>query len=201
MKEFQTFCEQKIRFHAEAIFTTKDFLSCSFNVLKHILELDAFKWDESVVLGACLDWAQFACQQNGKDPNDAENVRCYLKDESDSVNLLHMIRYRSMKHEDFVIRMNEIDGLFSDVKDYEDVMRLMSGSKDLKTGKFSTKLRNPFEEVAWDESKAIDCNVSDSMNKKCFQVLDMLLLRMTKVLTSDFAGRFLSWTNQTRSIK
>lgn len=152
-KKIQTLCEHEISIHCGKLFETNDFVSCSFDVLGHILDLDKLLCDESLVLRACLDWARYKCERNGKDKTDVENLREYLIDSSNGINLLHKIRYSSISRDEFSIHLNILDKLFPDASEREDVMLLLLGSKEnLKTGKFSTKPRN---DVIWND--ATDC--------------------------------------------
>lgn len=134
--------EREISIHCEKIFKTGDSLWCSFKVLGHILDLDTLLCDESLVLAACMNWARHKCEQNGKDKNDAENLREYFIDDSNGVNLLHKIHYSSIPRDELPIHVDELGKLFPDASEREDVMLLLLGSKNLKTGKFSTKPRN-----------------------------------------------------------
>lgn len=155
MDEFQAFCERKIGVHAEKIFKTNDFLTSSFAVLDRILALDSLLCDESVVLGACLDWARHKCQQDGKDVNDMKIVREYLIDRSTGTNLLWKIRYGSIGQGKFLTFLNSNSGIFADFAECEDMMRLLLGSKDLKTGKFQIEPRK----LDWSDDHALDCEL------------------------------------------
>lgn len=154
MNQLQVCCERKIDVYCEQIFKTEGFLSCSFNVLDHILNLDALFCDESVVLGACLKWAQHQCNQNAKDENDMQNLREYLIVKSTGTNLLQKVRYGSIEHSEFLPHFDANDGLFADAEECHDVIRLLLGSKNLKTGKFQTEPRTP---LLWIDEHAIEC--------------------------------------------
>lgn len=148
MEEHLMFCERKIGIYAEEIFKTDGFLSCSFNILDHILSMDSLLCVESVVLDACLDWARHKCTQNSKDVKDMEKLREYLMDQSNGKNLLYKIRYGSITNAEFSKYSDEFAGLFANSEEYEDVIRLQSKSNDLKTGKFSTEPRKPWNKHA-----------------------------------------------------
>lgn len=157
MEEFQTFYERKICVHIAEIFKTDDFLSCSFNVLEHILNMDSLLCDESAILSACLDWARYKCKQNGKDGNDVDNLREFLIDKSKGRNLLWNIRYGSIAHAEFLAHLDAAGGLFEDATEYEDVIRLLLGSKNVKTGKFQTEPRKLCQ-LCWNE-QAVECDL------------------------------------------
>lgn len=153
--EFKEFCERKISAYPQLVFESSSFLRCEHIVLDHILELDSLLCDESLVLGACLQWARNACKMDGMDEYDMNNLRFHLKDS------LYKIRYASMTPKEFREHMDQNDGLFADVKEYEDIIRLLSGSSDLKTGKFNPNARssNIFQ---WSDERAIKCTLKNN---------------------------------------
>lgn len=72
---------------------------------------------------------------------------------------LYKIRFGSMTVREFREHMDSNDGLFTDVKEYEDIIRLLSGSMDLKTGRFNPNSRcsNIF---LWNEDQALECRMN-----------------------------------------
>lgn len=166
--EFKEFCERKISAYPQLVFESSSFLRCEFTVLKHILEIDSLLCDESIVLGACLDWARHACKRDGLNPKCIENLRIYLKD------ALYEIRYGSMTFKEFREHMDANDGLFGDVKEYEDIIRLLSGSIDLKTNRFNPNPRasNVF---VWNEDRVLKCKTNNS-NSSVFTCNKPMLL-------------------------
>lgn len=166
--EFQQFCERKISAYPQLVFESSSFLRCEYSVLKHILEIDSLLCDESMVLGACLTWARHACARDGLNAKCTANLRVYLKD------ALYKIRYSSMTLKEFHAHMDATDGLFDDVKEYEDIIRLLSGSSDLKTGRFNSnpRLTNVF---AWNEDRAVICKTNHS-NSSVFTCNKPMLL-------------------------
>lgn len=151
MAKFQERCEHKIAIHFAEVLKTDTFLSSSFGVLHRILGFDSLLCDESVVLGACLDWARYKCKENGKDENNMENLREYLIDSSNGANLLHKIRYVSISHNDYSMHLDAIYAVLTDME-RKDVNRLVLGSTAVETNKFRTEPRKPF----WNDEKAID---------------------------------------------
>lgn len=152
-KEFKKFCERKISAYPQLVFESSSFLCCKFVVLDHILDLDSLLCDETLVLGAVLCWARHACERDGLDPTHVQNLRVYLKDS------LYKIRYGSMSVKEFCEHINSNDGLFTDVKEYEDIIRLLAGSKDSKTGRFNPNPRrsNIFH---WNEDQIVQCRLN-----------------------------------------
>lgn len=153
MDEFRKNCERKFSIYCAEILKTDGFLKCSFNCLNRILELDSLLCDESMVLGACLDWARYKCNEHGKDPNDMKNLCDHLTNHLNSENLLYKIRYGSIAHAEFLVHYDANDGLFDDANEREDVMRLILGSKDSKTGKFQVNPRTPL----WFDEHGVEC--------------------------------------------
>lgn len=154
-KEFKEFCERKISAYPQLVFESSSFLRCDHIVLDHILRLDSLLCDESMVLGACLDWARHACERDGLDSKYIQNLRQYLK------NSLYKIRFGSMTVKEFREHMDANDGLFTDVKEYEDIIRLLSGSTDLKTGKFNPNPRSSYV-FKWNEDRVLKCKPTNS---------------------------------------
>lgn len=167
-KELIGFCERKISACPQVVFESSSFLRCEYIVFDHILTLDSLLCDETIVLSACLDWARHACERDGQDSSQLHNLRVYLKDS------LHKIRYGSMTLNEFREHMDANGGLFTEVKEYEDVIRLLSGSKDLKTGRFNPNPRslNIFQ---WNENEALEYQM-DSPDKSIFLSNQPILL-------------------------
>lgn len=166
--EFKEFCERKISAYPQLVFDSSSFLRCEFIVLKHILEIDSLLCDESIVLGACLNWARFACKRDGLNPKAIGNLRIYLKD------ALYKIRYGSMTFNEFREHMDANDGLFDDIKEYEDIIRLLSGSVDLKTGRFNPNPRSS-NNFIWNEDRVLKCKTNNS-NSSVFTCNKPMLL-------------------------
>lgn len=151
--EFQALSEQKIAIHFAEVMKTDCFLSCSFDVLCRILAFDSLLCNESLVFGACMDWARNKCKQNARDENDMANLREYLTDSSNGTNLLHKIRFVSFSTDDYLMHLDTIDALLINGTERTDVARLVLGSTtDLKSNKFQTDARKPF----WNDEGEID---------------------------------------------
>lgn len=144
-------CELRISCFSETIFETNDFLHCRYDVLKHIVKLDSLSCGESVVLGACLNWARNKCAERELDANKTENIRQILKD------VLYEIRYGSMKNTDYIHYINIYQGLFTNWDECEDIMRLLAGETHLKTGLFCLKQRSNI--VQWNKRKKLCCDL------------------------------------------
>lgn len=101
------FCERKISENTKEIFTSNSFLSCEPNILRHILQLNSLKCDESVVFDGCMAWAKAVCIQKGVDEMNMQNLRTQLGD------LFDEIRFGRMKLRHFYRRHMSHDGLFT----------------------------------------------------------------------------------------
>lgn len=137
--EFQRTCERKISIECAEIFKTDTFLASPYHVVDKIVQLQTLICDEKHVLNAILQWARFQCQQQNKDGDDTQNI--YQQLTNGAVNLLHKIRYQSMSIIDFVAIMDSNGGLFRTIDEYEDVLRLLAGTQNTKTGKFTMQPR------------------------------------------------------------
>lgn len=156
LEMFESFCEGKIAVHSDEVFETAGFLSCPYNVLDRIWDIDLC-CDESTLLGACLNWSRHACNQNDKNSNDFANVRGYLKG-SNGNNLLHKIRYEFMALNDLMKYMDANDNLFDDCAEVGDVFRLVNRTGSLQTNKFKMEPRKASTFV-WNEDKVLTRNV------------------------------------------
>lgn len=151
MDEFKEFCERKISFHADVVFETPHFLSCDFVVMDHILGLNTLCCDEKAVLQASLNWASKAYER------DDLNLQKYLKDS------LYKVRYNSITLKQWCEIIDSKGGLFTDVKDYVDFIRLIAGASHSKTGPFNQSPRS--SKFTWIESRTVTWN--------CFNRLDL----------------------------
>ncbi|XP_055305968.1 uncharacterized protein LOC129570404 [Sitodiplosis mosellana] len=101
------YCERKISENTKEIFQSNSFLSCESNLLRHILQLNSLKCDESVVFDGCIAWAKAVCVQKGVDEMSMQNLRAQLGE------LFDEIRFGRMKLEHFYPRYLSYAGLFS----------------------------------------------------------------------------------------
>lgn len=186
MDKLRTVLERKISIHCNRIFKSDDFRSCSFDVLDRILEFDSLLCKESTVLGACLDWARHKCIQNGKNSNNIKNLREFLTNRPNSVNLLHKICYGSIGHVEFLVRYDAYCGLFADAKEREDVMRLVLGSKHSKTGKFRTVPRKPL----WFDDYGLKYMFSKNRYPDEYMVIEQQLVYNLKTNKAILFGGF-----------
>lgn len=131
------FCEQKISENAEEIFQSNSFLSCGSNVLRHILQLNSFNCDESVVFDGCIAWARAACIQKGLDETNMENLREQLGD------LFYEIRFGEMTTEHFYPRYRFNENLFL-IEEFKDIIGMIA-SKDYQPPKFNRNARMTIE--------------------------------------------------------
>lgn len=106
--QLRKLCERKICDNPKQIFQSSSFLACERNLLRHIMQLNALKCDESIVFDGCMSWARSACIEKGMDENQMGNLRAQLGNSFDE------IRFGRMKIEQFYPRYLSYAGLFSD---------------------------------------------------------------------------------------
>lgn len=146
MTEFRRICECRICMQPDLVFKSDSFLHCEHIVLNHILDMNSLMCYEWNVLGACIEWARKACERDGVNPCATGNIRRCLKDS------LYKIRFGSMTLAEFRPYIDMCDGLFLDVREYEDIIRMMTGTNDLRTGKFDTRPRIAFWDLDYNKS-------------------------------------------------
>lgn len=136
---FQRQIESILSSHTPIILKTSSFINCSHYALDQFLQLEYMNENESNIFRFCLKWAREACKKNGTDPNDLKNVRHQLK------NSVYRIRYGAMTMVEFEreIPKSQVNILFPDPADCDDLIQLLLGSKVSKTGHFIVKRRKP----------------------------------------------------------
>lgn len=175
LNDFKAFCEHKIIVHAEQVFKTVGFLRCSRSVLDHILRLDGFLCDETIILGACFNWAK-----------ENEHLRCHLKTS------LYNIRYGSMKIGDFLGHMDANNWSFANVDEYKDIIRIFSGATQLKTGKFNAEPRTAMN-LVWNETGALKCKlITNSTNLQQTICADTYVTAISSNLAVLLGGFFVA---------
>lgn len=183
MEKLKEHCERKICAHPQLVFKTLGFISCEHIVLDHILQLDTLLCNESFVLESCLNWARYACEINGEDSPDEikmDNMRKYLKLS------LYRIRFSSMTLVQFREIMDSEDELFTDATDYEEIIRLISQSKKLKTGRFNPNPRA--SNISWKENRVKECSSKSAPNdysSGSFNVCDVRIVSNRAVLLGE----------------
>ncbi|XP_055306654.1 uncharacterized protein LOC129570956, partial [Sitodiplosis mosellana] len=158
MDGLKQFCERKISICPETVFKTKGFLTCEYNILERIVKLESLTCFETSVLEACLDWARNACERDGLDSPRMEDLRNRLKD------LLYEIRYGSIDVIDFIKFINKYPKLFTKPEDYEEIIRLTNGQKDLKTDHFKAYPRSA-NKFAWNAAQVLKCNLGANVRE------------------------------------
>lgn len=162
IKGLTQFLDRKVSANPVDVFNSAGFLTCPNYVVDHILSLELLGCRESAVLGACLAWARNACKRDSLDAGQTENLRKYLifsevKDGNIvEVNLLHKIRYSSLKIDEFFEQFGKNDDLFSSFE-HRDIMRLIAGRSDLITDHFNIE-RTTLDNFEWSENKKIWCD-------------------------------------------
>lgn len=57
----------------KAVLESKEFVNCSQNVLKSLLEIESLLCDPKNVFDACMKWTKNACEKKSLDPSISEN--------------------------------------------------------------------------------------------------------------------------------
>lgn len=136
---FRAAIESILCSHPHIVWKTSSFINCDHYVLDHLIQLELREY-ECEIFRACLNWARNACEENALNPNDVKNIRHQLKDS------VYKIRYGSIPMSNFQeqISMSDINDLFPNPDDADDVIQLLLGSKFSKTGHFIAKPRNNY---------------------------------------------------------
>lgn len=101
--------------------------------------------NETEILDACLSWTKNACQQDGIDGNNAENLRFKLGE------CFYLIRFAEMKVEEFAAHTVSYRGLLTG-DEIADIVYIIS-VPDFSSSKFIEKPRTPIDPRKWDGSK------------------------------------------------
>lgn len=128
------YCEQKISESAGDVFRSTNFAECDRDVLMQILQIDAFKCNESQVLTSCLTWAKVSADKKGLNSKDTQVLHTELGD------LLHQIRFKSITMESFSMIVGSYNGFFAG-SELEEIIQMIV-SKDFKSEKFNNKYRS-----------------------------------------------------------
>lgn len=168
----QKFCERKISACPETVFKTNGFLECEHMILDRIVSLDSLSCFEISVLEACLDWARKACERNGSDLTQSENLRNYLKGS------LYKIRFGSIDTTEFAKFADTIQKLFDDPEDYEEMNRILDGRFNLNPRSTDIFTWNPIQNLTWELNiEPLDArNILTSENSINFTTNQPLLL-------------------------
>lgn len=150
LNKLHEYCESKIPVHAVEVLKTDGFIGSSKDVLESILKLDNKKCSEMDIFNGCLDWAENACEKNGIDITEKQNLRHELGD------CFYLIPFSTMKIEYFSKIATE-NRTFFKLDDVIDIMALITSDGQMDpSNKFK---RNPTSapKFYWDESHLIKC--------------------------------------------
>lgn len=106
-EDLKKFCEKVISGCPLEIFQSHTFQRCSQDVLRHILQMDSMACDEIEIFDACMEWAKFACKQNGLNDKEAANIKNQLGD------CFELIRFGAIKTDQLVSHAKPYQGLFT----------------------------------------------------------------------------------------
>lgn len=155
MDELHEFCEKKIGEHAVEVLRSSSFLNCQRNLLKHILQLNSLRCQESEVFDGCMEWAKVQCKQNNGNPSNAMELRSQFGE------LFYEIRFGEMTHPEFQERYQLHEGLFS-LGEFRDIT-MMIVNKDYRPAHFNRTPRLSHDEKSGNsaestQQKEIACN-------------------------------------------
>lgn len=112
LESLYAYTVKDIQSMSHLLFKPEDFTSLYFDDVSEILKLESFTVREHDVFSTIVSWAKNQCTEQKKDPNNVEDLRAVLvKGETD---LLHMIRFGTLKEGEFNSCYQEFGSLFTD---------------------------------------------------------------------------------------
>lgn len=150
LQSLRIHCEEKIGASTKNVFASDGFLQCSQEMLLHILKLDCFNCMELNVFNACVAWAREVCKRQNIDDKDTKHLRDALG------NVIHQIRFASIKVEQFVEVHKSLKGFFTPDESIE-IMYMIGHLKGFKSELFNNNHRAaytspkifPVERINW----------------------------------------------------
>lgn len=146
ISDLMAFCEERISIHIKTVFDSESFKRCGETTLKHILEMETLLCYETDVFKACLVWSKFACEKNGMDQNNGENLRFQLGECFD------LIRFGAMKIEEFSALATSCKDLFQ----LDEIKDILFTTTNKEPSKFIEKPRSG-PSISWSSVKALSC--------------------------------------------
>lgn len=108
-------CKYAICRSTKRMFDSDTFLRCQQKTLKEVLQFNKMRCEETEILDACMAWAKHACRRNGRDENDAKNLRLELGDCFD------LIRFGVMYPDEFIKHTASYRDMFTR-EEFEDIL-------------------------------------------------------------------------------
>lgn len=128
-------CEEKIRTKARKIFKSNGFVDCDRNLLIQILKLNSLQCKETEIFDACIAWAKAACQRDGIDSENMENLHDMLSD------VMAQIRFCSMTVEEFAAIHSKYNGFFT-VDETKEIFYMIGKVPNFTSERFNQMARN-----------------------------------------------------------
>lgn len=125
-KELIDRCNMITKFESLVVFHSNYFLECSRETLCHILKLEPLRCRNTDVFDACIAWAKAACQRNGLDKNQPQNIRAQLGD------VFYEIPFARFTRDDFFDIISPNIKLFEE-KELDEVIQMIASTKFLPT--------------------------------------------------------------------
>lgn len=134
---------QKIADQPSTVFESQEFIDCSQDVLKNILELKFLLCDPKEVFDACMEWSENACEK--------KNQRLTMKNRRQRLgNCLFLIPFRQMTHQQISECMKECKGLFNQ-KELEELVTIITSDEEtaVTISLFGTNASAQYEKSVW----------------------------------------------------
>lgn len=156
--DLKEFCEKVISGCPLEIFQSHTFHRCSQDVLRHILRMDSMACDEKDIFDACMEWAKFACKQNGLNDKEAANIKNQLGD------CFELIRFGAIKYNELATHARPYPELFTP-DDCKELFHM--ADKDFTPNKFKREPRlNPV--FQWKDDQRLICALDNTMSD-CYE--------------------------------
>lgn len=191
---FKKFCEIMIAAHTTDVLNSACFLDCKPDLLRRILDIDAFSCPEAEVFEACMKWTK---RVSGEDNLTRKIVDTHLGD------LFYAIRIRSITNIELAVLIPTYGSLFS-AEEYQEII-LMSARDAFEPKNFTAKYRYRFGTKPFEGEMMISSNrvIPNVINKVPYFLKDVESITFTTNETfllggfqctplSSIAGEFIS---------
>lgn len=128
-------CEEEISWKADMVLKSSTFLEFPYDLLENLLKCDTLTCGEKDIFDACITWAKAACERNGKNPLDPENIRAQLKDS------IYQIRFNSMTKEEAADCISSFRGIFTN-EELEEIIFMIGRKPKVRSKNFNWTARN-----------------------------------------------------------
>lgn len=142
IEKLKDLCEQIISENSLQVFISEDYIDCDQDLLIKILKMDSLYCKETDVFDACIAWANAACERDGLDNENMEQLRAKLGD------AITQIRFCSMNIKEFAEILSKYKGFFTS-DESNDIFHMIGKVEGFKSERFNqTPRHQPKEEKA-----------------------------------------------------